>query len=79
MTLLSVSHRKQQQSADCLAACAAMVLDHLHIPVQYERLLRLLRVDYFGAFFRNLQYLESLGVSVLIETGDFDSLRKYSA
>lgn len=54
-----------------------MVLDYLQIPVSYQRLLRLLRVEYFGAFFRNLQHLETLGVSVLIEQGDFDSLRKH--
>ncbi|MBV7337629.1 hypothetical protein KFU94_57255 [Chloroflexi bacterium TSY] len=64
MTLLSVLHRKQQQSADCLAACAAIVLDYLQIPVQYDRLLRQLRVEYFGSLFRNLHYLESLGVYI---------------
>lgn len=32
MTLLPVSHRRQQQQADCLAACAAMALDYLLDP-----------------------------------------------
>lgn len=77
MTLLSVPHRKQQQQADCLAACAAMVLEYLQIPVRYERLLRLLQVEEFGSFFRNLHRLESLGVSVLIEAGDFNALRQH--
>lgn len=77
MTLLSVSHLKQQQSADCLAACAAMVLEYLQVPVNYRQLLRILRVEYFGAFFRNLQHLESLGVHILIDEGNFDALQKH--
>ena len=41
MTLLTVSHRQQTQQADCLAACAAMVLDYLHIPISYNKLTHL--------------------------------------
>ncbi len=39
MTLLPVSHRRQQQQADCLTACAAMVLDYQQRPIPYDRLL----------------------------------------
>ncbi len=77
MTLLSVSHLRQQKSADCLAACAAMVLEYLQVPVNYTQLLRILRVEYFGAFFRNLQHLESIGVHVLLGEGNFDTLQKH--
>ena len=44
MNLLPISHRQQIQQADCLAACAAMLLDYLHVPIQYKYLLRLLQV-----------------------------------
>lgn len=77
MPLLSVSHRQQQHEADCLASCAAMVLDYLQIPFRYERLLDLLRVRTVGARFSNLHQLQSLGVSVLVEKGELELLRGY--
>ena len=40
--LLPVPHHKQREGADCLAACAAMVLSYLGLSVAYERLLKLL-------------------------------------
>lgn len=36
---LNVPYRKQVQHADCLAACAAMILDYYEIVVPYSRLL----------------------------------------
>ena len=77
MTLLSVSHLKQRQSADCLAACAVMALHYLALPTQYDRLTRLLGITRYGAVFSNLQRLESLGVSVLIEPGELETLRRH--
>jgi hypothetical protein len=38
MSLLAVSHWKQRRQADCLVACAAMVLEYLQVPVSYDRL-----------------------------------------
>ncbi len=64
--LLPVLHRPQIDQADCLAACAAMVLGYLQIPVNYDRLQRLLNVRYFGAFFSDIENLHVLGVSVTI-------------
>ncbi|MCI0580001.1 MAG: peptidase C39 family protein [Chloroflexi bacterium] len=75
MTLLPVSHRRQKQQADCLAVCAAMVLDYWHVPITYKRLARLLRVDAIGAPFRNLRHLRPLGLSILIEEGNLQALR----
>ena len=75
MPLLPISHRQQQRPADCLAACAAMVLDHLHVSVDYESLIKTLRISPEGASFRNLRHLESLGLSVLIERGEIETLR----
>lgn len=75
MILLSVSHRQQRQQADCLTACTAMVLDYLHIPFSYDRLMRLLRIQPFGTSFHNLHHIESLGLSVVITQGNMDALR----
>jgi len=75
MPLLAVSHRKQEQQADCLAACAAMILDYLQVRVDYRRLIRLLRIRAYGAAFSNLRLLESLGLRVEIGRGDLETLR----
>lgn len=75
MPLLAVSHRRQHQQADCLAACAAMVLTYLGSPIEYDHLLRLLGIRYYGAAFSNLRNLEALGVSVAITRGNKDGLQ----
>ena len=77
MPLLSVSHRQQIQQADCLAACAAMILAYLHVPVQYEYLLRLLKVRAFGTSLFNLRNLQTLGLFVLIEEGNLADLQTH--
>lgn len=79
MPLLKVNHQQQQRSSDCLAACAAMALNYLGVQVQYNRLLRLLRVRDAGASFFNLRALEPLGVSVLLAEGDMDQLDTHLA
>lgn len=76
MSLLPVSHRKQLQPSDCLAACAAMVLDYLGVPTNYEELLKLLRITSQGANLKNLVYLQSLGVKVFIGKGEIETLRE---
>jgi hypothetical protein len=77
MNLLPISHRQQSQQADCLAACTAMILEHLHVPVQYENLLRLLNVRSFGASLFNLRNLQKLGLFVVIKEGHFSDLQSY--
>ena len=72
MTLLAVSHHKQQQSSDCLAACPAMVLQHLAIPIKYTQLIKLLGITEYGGIFSHIKRLESLGVSVFIGAGKAD-------
>ncbi len=79
MSLLPVSHRLQSQSSDCLATCAAMLLDYLQVPFKYDHLLRLLRTRAFGTEFSNLRYLTSLGLFVLIEQGTVETLRRHLA
>lgn len=76
MSLLAVSHRKQLQQSDCLAACAAMLLEHLQLPIEYARLVQLLAIRSYGAAFSNLRRLEELGVSVVIEKGSLAKLRR---
>lgn len=77
MPLLPISHRPQHQQAECLAACAAMVLDYLNIQSSYDELLKTLQIGPAGAPFRNLYFLQPFGVSVLIEQGQIDTLRAY--
>lgn len=61
--LLPIPHHRQQQDSDCLAACAAMVLDYLDVEIPYSRLLQLLRVKSFGAPASNIRLLEQLSLT----------------
>lgn len=71
MFLLAVSHYRQRQQADCLAACAADGAGVFSSAVYlYERLLRLLNIRYYGAAFSSLRKLESLGVAATIARGE---------
>lgn len=71
---LLVPLRKQIQQSDCLAACAAMVLDFLGETVDYRRLLRLLDIDTFGAPRRNIVRLTRLGFDVVYGEATFSVL-----
>ena len=63
-TLLPVPHFQQREDADCLAACAAMLLSYVNVRIDYSQLLRLLKVKAFGTPGHNLNYLSTLGVRV---------------
>lgn len=73
--LLPVPHRRQKYNADCLAACATMVLEHLKINIRYDRLLKLLKVQSFGTAGQNLRYLQSLDVQVIYREGSLPELK----
>lgn len=75
-SLLSVPHHPQQRPADCLAACAAMILKYLGVHIAYDRLLGLLKIEPFGASAYNLFYLSTLGLSVAIDARDMVWLRE---
>lgn len=75
MPLLPISHFPQHRQTECLAACAAMVLHYLQVPFRYDHLVKLLRIGQAGASFRNLRYLERLGIRVSIKRGEVDVLR----
>lgn len=72
--LLPVPHVQQRESADCLAACAAMVLTYRGGRFRYTRLVKLLDIKWFGTPFSQLNKLTKLGVSVEIAHGTIDTL-----
>lgn len=72
--LLNVPLRRMQQEADCLAACVAMVLDHIGHPVAYPELLRLLGLGEFGAPAGRLARLASHAVAVEYGEGTWEML-----
>lgn len=61
---LPVPHLKQEGEADCLAACAAMVLAYIGRPQPYDQLLKLLQIGPIGAPRRNITNLSRLGLPV---------------
>lgn len=77
MLLLNIPHRRQQRESDCLVACAAMVLDYLHVPIRYDRIYKLLRAQPFGTPFRNIRFLKLLGLAVSIIDGQVETLQDY--
>ncbi len=74
---LPVSHQKQTERADCLAACAAMVLHHLGRSLAYKRLLDLLGVRRFGAPSFRILRLTELGLSVVYREGTLEDLQQH--
>ncbi len=75
--LLPIPHQRQQQEADCLAACAAMVLTSIKIKIDYNQLLKLLKVKSFGTSGQNLKNLTSLGVQVVYREGSMDEIKAH--
>jgi ABC-type bacteriocin/lantibiotic exporter with double-glycine peptidase domain len=72
-----IRHRRQQQVADCLAACAAMVLDYLGLSISYEKLLGILSIGPYGTPRSSILHLESLGVRVAYREAALDILAEY--
>lgn len=62
--LLPVTHLKQRRDGDCLAACAAMILDFMGRGVDYSRLLLLLGIKNYGAPAGNIRHVSQLGLNV---------------
>jgi ABC-type bacteriocin/lantibiotic exporter with double-glycine peptidase domain len=75
--LLPIPHHLQRSDGDCLAACAAMVLDHLGVPADYDHLLRLLGVRSYGTPGSRLNNLTDLGVYVRYAQGTIGELFDY--
>jgi ABC-type bacteriocin/lantibiotic exporter with double-glycine peptidase domain len=66
----------QREQGECLAACAAMLLRYIGLSVNYDQLLKLLRVKTnVGAPASNIRYLEALGVTVVYKQGNWAELQ----
>lgn len=75
--LLPVPHVQQRESADCLAACAAMVLAYLGIRISYTRLVQMLGIGAYGTPGRNLLRLAALRVRVNYGPSSFTELTEH--
>jgi ABC-type bacteriocin/lantibiotic exporter with double-glycine peptidase domain len=73
--LLPVPHHKQKQQADCLAACAAMILDYLAQPIVYADLVKLLQIGPIGTPSFRIQALNKLGLTVVYGKSSLESMR----
>lgn len=75
---LEIEHVQQHNDGECLAACAAMVLNFIGIPVAYKRLIRMLEIKGdFGTPSFKIRNLARLGVRVAYEQGNLDILRTH--
>ncbi len=76
--LLKLANRRQQQESDCLAACAAMMLDALGIAVPYSGLLSVLDVAPWGTPHRNVRRLAEVvpGIRVTYRQGELADLSR---
>ncbi|MFZ0548225.1 MAG: C39 family peptidase [Candidatus Promineifilaceae bacterium] len=75
--ILPVPHIYQEQGADCLAACSAMVLSFIDRQATYPDLLKILNIQWFGAPFSNIKLLEQLGIQVIYQQGTLEGLRSH--
>lgn len=61
-------HLLQRQRGECLAACAAMLLNYLQLPFEYDRLIRLLNIHVpDGTAFYHIRELVKQGVTVIYQ------------
>lgn len=77
MQLLPVLHRQQREQADCLLACAEMVLAYNGVRVGRRRLRRLLNIRPFGAVFSHIENIRKLGITVRVDERDMAVLSDY--
>jgi ABC-type bacteriocin/lantibiotic exporter with double-glycine peptidase domain len=73
--LLPVGHIQQRHASDCLATCVDMILKYYNAPVDYRRLLKVLKTDpNLGTPFPNVVNLQSLQINVIYRRGDLMQL-----
>lgn len=76
--LLQITHLTQARRADCVAACAKMILDYIGKPVEYDRLLALLQIEPdIGTRASNILKLIALGVDVLYTRGTLNEIHNH--
>ncbi len=62
---LSIPHIQQRHNGECLAACVNMVCSYLKKPIDYNRLVKLLRIQKeLGTPFTQVQNIQTLGIEV---------------
>lgn len=77
MLLSNFAHRRQRLEADCLVACAAMVLDYLGITRSDAWLTRLLETTAIGTPFSNIERLaDALGL--VVEYAEWATLTRFA-
>ncbi len=74
---LSVPHIRQHQNGECVAACAAMVLEYLDVAFSYDQLLSLLKINWFGTAASRIRSLEKLGIVVIYKQGTLQELSEH--
>lgn len=77
--LLSVLHRPQRAEADCLAACASMLLEYLDVAHTYQEVVQLLGLTPYGAPVSRVRNLKQLGLTVVYEQGTLETLNEQLA
>lgn len=77
--LLLVPHRPQRAEADCLAACASMLLEYLDVAHTYQELVQLLGLTPYGAPVSRVRSLKQLGLAVVYEQGTLETLNEQLA
>jgi ABC-type bacteriocin/lantibiotic exporter with double-glycine peptidase domain len=60
-----------------MAASAAMVLGYMRFAYSYKRLIRLLRIQWFGAPSFNIRHLTKLGLTVIYKQGTLAELHHH--
>ena len=76
MPFLNIPHIPQKAEADCLVACAAMMLAAVNIEVDYERLQMQLGYQSGGLPYRRLQWLARLHshITITLQQGNLSGL-----
>jgi ABC-type bacteriocin/lantibiotic exporter with double-glycine peptidase domain len=75
--ILKVPHIHQGIQADCVPACAAMVLGYLGMPTPFERLKSILGTHEAGTVASQIRKLESLNLTAIYKRGTFEELQDH--
>ena len=75
--LLTVDHIRQRVPGECVAACAPMILNYMGLLVDYNGLIKLLRITTGGTPSFRVLDLEILGITVIYKQGSFQELREH--
>ncbi|MEK7440289.1 MAG: cysteine peptidase family C39 domain-containing protein [Chloroflexota bacterium] len=74
---LQVAHVYQREEADCVPACALMLLGYLGVSISFERVKNILGTRDIGTLASQIRKLESLNLTVIYQRGTFDDLYQH--